>query len=100
LGNILIGLAQVIGIVLTGLMWIVIINALLSWVRPDPSNAIVQFFDRVSDLVCNPIRRVMPTVFGGLDIAPLVAVLVITFLQWAVVRNLRDWGASLGAGGL
>lgn len=100
MGNVLVGLATVLGIVLNGLMWIIIINALLSWVRPDPNNAIVQFLERVSDIVCDPIRRLMPTVFGGLDIAPLVAVLAITFLQWAVVANLRDWGARLGAGGM
>lgn len=93
------GLATVVGIVLTSLMWIIIINALLSWVRPDPANPIVQFLDRVSDIVCSPIRRLMPTVFGGLDVAPLIAVLAITFLQWAVVANLRDWGYRMGSGG-
>lgn len=92
------GLAQVLGIVLNALMWIIIINALLSWVRPDPNNPIVQFLDRVSDVACDPIRRVMPTVFGGLDVAPLIAILAITFLQWAIVANLRNWALANGAG--
>lgn len=92
------GVAQVLNVVLTMLMWIIIINALLSWVRPDPNNPIVQFLDRVSDFACNPIRRVMPTVFGGLDVAPLLAVLAIMFLQWAVVANLRSWAFANGAG--
>ena len=70
IGNLLNAVAVILGFLLQSLMIVVFINALLSWVRPDPSNPIVMFLERVSDLVCNPIRRVIPTNVSGIDFAP------------------------------
>lgn len=89
-GRFLEALAWVLEVGLQFLFWVILINALLSWVRPDPNHPIVQFLDRVSDAVCNPIRRLVPTVFGGIDFAPFVAMLIIAFLRIFVVGSLRD----------
>ncbi len=87
-GNVLHGVAMVLNFAINVLLIIVFVNALLSWVRPDPSSPIVQLLDRVSDLVCDPIRRVIPTVFGGFDLAPLIAMLLLQFLKIAVVNSI------------
>jgi YggT family protein len=90
LGNLFNALATVLDIVLNGLLIIIFINALLSWVRPDPNNPIVMFLDRVSDLICNPIRRLFPTSAGGIDFAPFIAMLAIVLVQQFLVRSLAD----------
>src|SRR5467141_3855117 len=79
IGNLLHAVATVLDVLLQTLLIVVFVNALLSWVRPDPSNPIVMFLDRVSDFVCHPIRRLMPTIFGGIDFAPFVAMLILWF---------------------
>jgi YggT family protein len=96
IGNLLNAVAVILGFLLQSLMIVVLINALLSWVRPDPSNPIVMFLDRVSDLVCNPIRRLFPTAYSGIDFAPFIAMLVLWFLQLFLVNNLRDFAVRLG----
>jgi len=96
LGNLLGALATVLEIVLNGLSIIIIVNALLSWVRPDPSNPIVRFLDQVSDTVCDPIRRLIPTVFGGFDLAPMIALLVIMFMRQFLVSSLRELAFRVG----
>jgi YggT family protein len=78
-GNLLSAIAKLLDFVVQAVVLVLFINALLSWVRPDPSNPIVQFLDRVSDAVCAPIRRIMPTVFGGFDLAPLIAMVVLWY---------------------
>jgi len=90
IGNLLRAFAWVLDVLLNGLLLIIVVNALLSWVRPDPSNPLVQFLERVSDLVCNPLRRLFPTVFGGIDFAPFIAMVVLIFLRMFVVDTLRD----------
>lgn len=95
-GNLLSALAGVLDVVLQLLMIIILINALLSWVRPDPSNPIVQILDRISGLVCDPIRRVMPTNLGGIDFAPFVALLLIYFLQRFLVATLQEMAIRMG----
>lgn len=95
-GNLIAALATVLEVVLNVLSIILIINALLSWVRPDPSNPIVRFLDRVSDAVCDPIRRLFPTVVGGLDLAPMIALGLIWVLQTVVVKSLHELAFRVG----
>jgi YggT family protein len=68
-------------------MWIIIARALISWVNPDPYNPIVSFLYRATEPVLYRIRRVMPDL-GGLDLSPLIVILIIYFLKEFVVRSL------------
>ena len=94
IGNILQGIAYVFGTVLELYMWVIIIRVLLSWVNPDPFNPIVQFLRRVTDPVLYTIQRRVG-VIGGIDVSPILAILLITFLQYAVVATIRDIGMRL-----
>src|SRR5262245_24844469 len=96
LGNLMEALAAVINVVLQLLLLVIFVNALLSWVRPDPSNPIVMTLDRISDAVCNPIRRLFPTVISGIDLAPFIAMLAIWFAQTFLVNTLRDLALRMG----
>jgi len=96
LGNLLNALATVLDFVLGALTIVVVINALLSWVRPDPSSPIVQFLERVSDALCDPIRRLFPTVVSGFDFAPMIAILVLIFTKMFVVETLRGLAVRMG----
>jgi YggT family protein len=96
IGNLLHAVAVVLGVIFDALLIIVLVNALLSWVRPDPGNPIVQFLDRVSDLVCNPIRRLFPTAVSGIDFAPFIAMLAIWFLKLFLVGTLNDLSIRMG----
>ncbi len=93
-GNILQGLAYVLDTVLFLYMWLIIIRVLISWVNPDPWNQIVQFLARATDPVLIVIRRRVG-VLGGIDISPILAILLIMFLQYAVVQTIRDIGLRL-----
>jgi YggT family protein len=96
LGNLIGAVATVLSWLLSALWLILVINALLSWVRPDPSNPIVRFLDTVSDAVCDPIRRLFPTVVGGLDLAPLIAIGLIWLIQRVVVDSLQQLAYRVG----
>jgi YggT family protein len=87
--NVLLGAATVLDYVLWLYMWVIIARALISWVNPDPWNPIVQFLDRVTEPVLAPIRRWMGWRMG-IDLSPIIAILILTFLQFAVVQSLKD----------
>jgi len=74
-------------IVLNLYMWIVIIAALITWVQPNPYNPIVRFLSNVTEPVYRIIRRYIPTTFGGFDIAPILLILAIQFLQ-ILIKNI------------
>jgi len=95
-GNFLNAVAGLLDIILQALLIVILINAVLSWVRPDPSNPIVMLLDRISDFVCDPLRRLFPTVFGGIDFAPFIAMLAIYFVREFVVGSLRGVAIRMG----
>jgi len=88
-GNVLQALAVIVDYVLWLYMWVIIARALISWVNPDPWNPIVQFLQRVTEPVLYPIRRRLGFAMG-IDLSPIIALLVIVFLQVALVQSLKD----------
>ncbi len=84
----LISLFQIVDLLLTVVMWIIILQAILSWLVAfnviNTYNEGVRRFlyalDRITQPLYRPIRRVLPD-FGGLDFSPMVVVLLIIVLQ-------------------
>jgi YggT family protein len=95
LGNLLTAVAQILDILLNLYMWAIIINALLSWVSPDPYNPIVRFLYQVTEPALRPIRRVIPMRGMGIDISPIIAILIIIFLRAALVNSLFEIAVRL-----
>ena len=92
--NLLDALAVVISYLLTIYMWIIIIRALISWVNPDPYNPIVRFLYQITEPVLYPIRRRLPFM-GGIDLSPIVVLLIIVFLQAFLVKTLSELAVRL-----
>ena len=69
--------------------WVIIISALLSWVQPDPYNPIVQMLYRLTEPAYAFVRRIIPTTFGGMDMAPLILIFSIIFIETFFVNLLR-----------
>lgn len=95
-GNILLGIARVLDIILSLYFWIVIIAVLLTWVRPDPYNNIVRMFYALTEPVFYRVRKFLPfTLVGGLDLSPIVVLIIIQLLQTIVVRSLFQYAGML-----
>jgi YggT family protein len=88
ISTLLIAIAKILDMVITLYLWIVIIAALITWVRPDPYNPIVQFLYKATEPVYALIRRYIPTNFGGFDIAPLIVILGLQFIELFFVQLL------------
>ncbi|MDQ5987276.1 MAG: hypothetical protein CSYNP_03013 [Syntrophus sp. SKADARSKE-3] len=88
MSNLIVALAKIIDIVLTLYLWIIIAQALISWVNPDPYNPIVRFLYRVTEPVLGPVRRWLPLRGMGIDLSPMVVILVIYFLQFFLVKTM------------
>lgn len=93
-GNLFHAIAFVLNTVLTVYMWIIIIAALLTWVNPDPYNPIVRFLYSVTDPVLRPIRRRI-SLGLGVDISPIIVILIIMFIRYFIVASLFDMAARM-----
>ena len=87
--------ADVISIILNFYMWVIIIRALISWVNPDPYNPIVQFLYKVTEPVLHPVRRLIPVYNMGIDLSPLIVILILIFLRSFLVASLYQLALRL-----
>lgn len=96
--NFLVAVARLADILLTIYMYLIIGRAIISWVNPDPYNPIVSFLNRVTEPVLERVRSRLPNL-GGLDLSPMVVILIIIFLQKFAVDSLYDLGYRMKMGG-
>jgi len=76
-------------------IWILIANAIFSWLYAfnviNTNNQFVSMIGRalyqMTDPVLRPIRRVMPDL-GGVDISPIILILIIYLIQQVVIYYL------------
>jgi YggT family protein len=88
-------LLDVILIVLQLYVWILIAAAILSWLiafnvvntRNQFVAMVGDFLWRITEPVLRPIRSIMPNL-GGIDISPVIVILIIIFLQSVIVRYI------------
>jgi YggT family protein len=95
--NFLLAVAKILNIALTLYMFIVIARAVISWVNPDPYNAIVRFLYATTEPVLYSIRRRLPISFGGFDFSPIIVILAIYFIQQFLVNSLIQIAVRIGA---
>ena len=100
----LLALFGIVDLLLDVLRWIIIIQAILSWLVAfnviNTSNDFMRSFlgalDKITEPLYRPIRRILPD-FGGIDFSPLVALLIIIAVQMllgGVARDLMMSGAA------
>jgi YggT family protein len=90
--NVLSGFSLALLQVVVGLLnvytWVIIARAILSWVNADPYNPIVRFLVLSTEPVLRPFRRLVPPEkLGGLDLSPLIVIVLLQFLKNGLVYS-------------
>ena len=88
----------IVGVLLTVFFWLLIINAILSWlvafnvinVRNPTARQIVMGLDAATRPLLKPLRKVIPPL-GGLDLSPLLVMVLIQGLQLYALPDLHRW---------
>ena len=97
-GYFLQALAMVLSTIFTLATIVVIARAVLSWVSPDPYNPIVRLINQFSEPLLFPVRKRVPYI-GGIDLSPIIVLLIIMFLDNFVVASLQRIAAVMIQGG-
>jgi YggT family protein len=103
-GPMLVSLVDIIILALTVLWWIIILQAILSWLIAfnvintynQGVRGFIRALDRMLEPLYRPIRKILPD-FGGLDFSPLVILLVIMAIQRLLMGLRMDLMASYTA---
>ena len=95
LGTFLDAIAVILSMLLNLYVWIIVIATLVSWVRPDPFNPIVQLPNRLTQPLYVRLRKFMPTTINGIDFSPLIVAVALKFIDLSFVQLLRNVAQTL-----
>lgn len=98
----LLALFDIIDMILQLLVWIIIIQVILSWLvafnvinfHSNFVRTVVDAIDRITTPLYRPIRKLMPD-FGGIDFSPIVLILAIQIIRRLVGGLALETGATI-----
>ena len=94
LGNFLIGIGKVLQVVIYAYIFVLIIDAILSFIPQLRFSPLRQFFTALSNIILNPLRRYIRPI-GQIDLTPFISILILIFLDAFLVQTLLQLGARL-----
>ncbi|MBU2510072.1 YggT family protein [bacterium] len=78
---------RLLNFALTLLTFAIIGRAILSWIQPDPRHPVSRWLRKITDPILNPLGKIIPPI-AGLDITPIIAIVLIQFVQNLLPRLL------------
>ena len=89
---------DIILIALNLYIWLLIAAAILSWLiafnvvntRNQFVNGVAEFLYRITEPALRPIRQFLPS-FGGLDISPIILILIIMLIERIIVYYIYPY---------
>jgi YggT family protein len=72
----------------------IFVQVIASWVSPGGRSAVLDLVDSLTEPVLRPLQRRLPPL-GGLDLSPMLALMLLQLALMLVAAPLRDLGVSL-----
>lgn len=79
----LIALGETLVLIISIFLYSIIIQAILSWVNPDPHNPAVALLNSLTFPILKHFRNLIPPM-SGMDISPVLAIIALMFVQYSI----------------
>lgn len=94
--NFLIAVSKILDIVLMISMWVLIFRVALSWVRIPSLYSVSVILYHLTEPILKPVRRLVPPhKFGGIDLSPMIVILILVFFDIFFIRSLSLYAYQL-----
>lgn len=89
LANFLLAISKILHILLMIYMWILILRAVFSWIPAPSLRPLAIILYNLTEPLLKPIRRYVPPYkMGGLDISPMILIILIVFIDTFLIKSL------------
>ena len=89
-GLLLLTVAELLKLLINIYLWGVVIQAVLSWINPDPYHPAARVLAQLTAPVLRPARRVLPPI-SGVDLSPMLVVVALIFISLLLQDLLGLW---------
>ncbi len=96
-GMIALALVEILKLLIYVLLFSVFVLAILSWISQGGYNPVANLLYQITAPLLRPARRLLPPM-GGLDLSPMVVMIVLYLMILLLIHPLQDWAASLAYG--
>lgn len=83
-GIVIQGLYDLIQLIIDIFIFAIFVQAILSWVNPDPHNPVSGLLRSLTSPVLKPIKKFLPAM-GGMDLSPIFALIGLMFIKRAIL---------------
>lgn len=90
-GILVLSVASLLSLLIYVYIFSILIAAIISWVNPDPYSPVVQLLRQLTEPALRPARQLLPPM-GGLDLSPLIVLMVLYMGIFLLVHPLMDLG--------
>ena len=89
----ILSVAELLQLCIYVFLFSIIVQVVLSWLSPDTYNPVTALLHRLNEPLLRPARRLLPP-FSGIDLSPLVVIIVLQLASILLVRPIRDLARS------
>ena len=90
-----VAIAELLNMLINAFIGAILIQVILSWVSPGSYNPLIGLVHRITEPVLAPARRFIPPI-SGIDLSPLLVLVVFQLLKFLLVAPLTHFGNLLG----
>jgi YggT family protein len=94
MGMLILAIAELLRLTLKVFLVSIIIQVILSWISPGNYNPAVALIDGLAEPLLRPVRNLLPSL-GGLDLSPVVVLVLLQVATMILVDPLTDIGRGL-----
>jgi len=96
LANFLQAVARILHLLLMVYVWILILRAIFSWIPVPSATSLTRLLYGLTEPVLGRIRRFIPPYkTGGLDLSPMIAVILLIFIDSFLIKSLSLYAAQM-----
>ncbi len=89
-GLLLLTVAELLKLLINIYLWGVVIQAVLSWINPDPYHPAARVLAQLTAPVLRPARKLLPPI-SGVDLSPMLVVVALVFISLLLQDFLGFW---------
>jgi YggT family protein len=93
-GLLVLAVAALLGLLFKVFLFSILIQVILSWVRPGDHSPVSLLLYQLNEPLLAPARRIIPA-FSGLDLSPILVLVLLQLSLMIIVAPLQDFGGML-----
>jgi YggT family protein len=96
LANFLLAIARVLNFIVSAYTIVIVFRVILSWVQIPSLYPVAVIVYKLTEPLLRPIRKyVPPHKMGGLDVSPMILLIILMFINSFVIRSMTQYAMQL-----